>query len=92
MSRSYKKVPIYKSHDGGKRMKRIASKTVRRNWDIPLKGGNYKKLFNSYNLNDYICYWSLEQAILSYKSNEYYKSKFKTLEEFLIFWKKDLGK
>ena len=90
MSRSYKKVPIYKSHDGGKRMKRIASKTVRRNWNTPLKGGNYKKLFNSWDLNDWVTYWPIEEAILTYEENEYYRNKFNTLEEFLIFWKKEM--
>lgn len=88
MSRSYRKTPIFKSHDGGKKMKRIASKTVRRNWEVPLKGGNYKKLFNSWDLNDYVIYWPIEDTILTYEENEYYRSRFETLEKFLIYWRK----
>lgn len=92
MSRSYRKIPIWKSHDGGKEMKRIASKVVRRHWDIPLKGGNYKKLFESWNLNDYILYWPIEDAILTYQDNRYYRERFDTLEKFLTYYKKQLRK
>ena len=90
MSRSYKKIPIHKSHDGGKWTKRMASKAVRREPDTPLNGGNYKKIFNSWELNDWVTYWPIEDAIETYYSSPYYLSRFDTLEKFLIYWKKSM--
>ena len=97
MSRSYRKNPIRKSHDGGKEMKRIASKAVRRQKELPLKGSSYKKIFNSWNLNYYISYWPLEEAIEAWyeeenKSESYrhFHKRYKTLENFLNWWKKEM--
>lgn len=54
MSRSYKKA-ILKDGEGGKKWaKRQASKAVRRyKGEIP-NGGAYKKLYESYDIDDYI--------------------------------------
>jgi hypothetical protein len=65
MSRSYKKHPIIK--DGGrssKKSKRLANKKVRRNVDkLPPKGKAYKKIYDSWDINDYVSYWTEKDAI-----------------------------
>lgn len=79
MSRSYKRNPF-----GGDRpakgMKRIASHRTRRylknNNDITLNYGQYKKIFESWNLRDYHFYFSFKE----YWENEkfwYYYNLFK---------------
>jgi len=58
MSRSYKKFPIVKyapsssKGDAVKKEKRFANKKVRRSYCID--GAYYKKLYNSYNIHDWI--------------------------------------
>ena len=78
MSRSHKKVPIAK--DGGKQrksMKQIANRHYRRQMKQellryeedatnPREKKSYKKNFESYDIYDYIVYWSLEQVIAAY--------------------------
>ena len=72
MSRSYKKTPIVK--DGGKsskKSKRLANKKVRRNTDkLAIKGKSYKKIYNSWDINDYISYWSEKDAIKDWYEEE----------------------
>lgn len=104
MSRSYKKIPITK--DGGKSSKiekRLANKKVRRNiYDIPNKGKAYKKIYNSWNIDDYISYYSKKEAICDWYEettyallrncplDEYGNHKiYGTLENYLNnYWKK----
>ena len=95
MSRSFKKKPIYKSHDGGKEMKRIASHAVRRKKDFSSNGADYKKVFESWNLNDYISYYSKEDAIKawydeesSHSTSQWRHKKYGTLEKWLKAWEK----
>lgn len=91
MSRSYKKIPISKDNGYAKYGKRFANKTVRRTTDLPLKGGYYKKLYESWNIHDYVVYWPLEEAIAKWNNpdwNSYLKEKYDTLEKFLSYWKK----
>lgn len=53
MSRSHKKVPVIKDEQHNKRKtKRRASKAVRRDWKVS-DGGSYKKLFDSWEINDW---------------------------------------
>lgn len=51
MSRSYKKTP-YIGQTQDRRDKRFASKAVRRTWKIG-NGGDYKRVYNSYNIRDF---------------------------------------
>ena len=56
MSKSYKKTP-YCGESKGKKKKKIANRRVRRqlnrNLDLDARNGNYKKLYNSWNICDY---------------------------------------
>ncbi len=95
MSRSYRKNPILK--DGGKsskKSKRKANQLVRRkyqNIDFPRKGNFYRRFYEQYDINDYVYYWSKEDAIRFYEKeskNGYYHRRFKTLKDFLAYWYK----
>lgn len=105
MSRSYKKNPAYSQTTGKRNMKRtkkykrMASKAVRRNPEIPTKGKGYKKAFDSWNIYDgpsrryskqeFIKDWEKEEKEIMngiYNQNElpYHKS----FEENLLDWRK----
>lgn len=99
MSRSYKKHPITKDGNrSSKKDKQIANKRIRRNYknDLPTKGKGFKKFYNSWEINDYVCYWSKEEAIKNWNDevNEAasrgiplekwgWHSQYANLEEFL---------
>lgn len=101
MSRSFKKTPI--SKDGGRSSKwgkNQANRKIRNyNDEIP-KGGSYKKLYEQWNINDYITYWTEKDAIEGYyQKKDYYHRKgwdvdfnkrFGTLEQYLIRWRKEM--
>lgn len=63
MSRSYKKTSIIKYCGNSRFGKRQANKKVRVYNDVSLKGNSYKKLYESYNINDIVEYCSKEKAI-----------------------------
>ena len=95
MSRSYRKSPRIKDHNKG--VKRLANKKIRRvNRLTPLKGGNYKKMYPTWDICDYNYYWSIEEAKDSWyeEESEHYKGyawrheRFKTLENWLSYWAK----
>ena len=97
MSRSYKKTPIVKDNIGGKTGKRFANKKVRRLKNELFKRKEYKKVFESWNINDYISYYSLEDAIIDWYNEEENKilkeyaplhKKYKTLENWIKHWEK----
>lgn len=90
MSRSYKKNPIYTDRpDGAKYWKRLANKKVRRKNNHFLKGNKYKRIFNSWEIHDYISRWSKYQALNDFKRYEYLKEEYKNEEDFLNkHWKK----
>lgn len=71
MSRSYKKSPVFTDGSAGstKRSKRFANKKVRHTDfdDLPRKGNGYKKVFESYDIHDYITYESKQQWIERYE-------------------------
>lgn len=54
MSHSYKKA-VYKDNNCKKLDKRLAAKAVRNTLDV-LDGSWYKRVYNSYNINDYSSY------------------------------------
>ncbi|WP_053957331.1 hypothetical protein [Inediibacterium massiliense] len=62
MSRSHKKIPIVKDSGSKEWSKRQASKAVRRYKKVIQNGSSYKKLFESWNINDFISYypWNVE--------------------------------
>jgi len=63
MSRSYKKTPIVKSVGDKKYHKRQANKKVRRsNPNVLLKGKQYRKLYETWDINDVILFWSRTDA------------------------------
>ena len=84
MSRSYKKNPIYTDRpNGAKYWKRLANKKVRKENIHFLKGKKYKRLFNSWEIHDYICYWDKFQALKDFRRYRYLKKDYKNEEEFL---------
>ena len=98
MSRSFKKTPI--SKDGGRSSKwgkNQANKKIRNyNDEIP-KGGSYKKLYEQWDINDFVVYWTEEDAKEEYyRWKAYYHNEgwddfdkdFGTLEQYLIRWRK----
>ena len=69
MSRSYKKVPITKDRGCGKDMKKFANKKVRRTNEL-INGGTYKKVFDQWEIHDYVSRWTKEEAISNAKTFE----------------------
>ena len=97
MSRSRKKHPILK--DGGKSsksQKKMANRAVRNYKEEIPSGSAYKKVYPSYDINDYVSYWSKEDAIhdyYKYRNEEYgIFRKFKTLKSVLNWWEKTMIK
>lgn len=97
MSRSYKKTPIVKDNIGGKTGKRFANKKVRRLKNELFKRKEYKKAYESWDINDYISYYTLEEAIKDWYKEEkenfprelaWRHNEFKTLEKWIQHWKK----
>lgn len=92
MSRSYRHLPIIT--DGKrkvtKRMKRYANKTVRQHNAEISNGKEYKKLYCSYNIHDYVCYWPWSKAKQEWKEgkNSWLTENFPTLKQFYLYWKK----
>ncbi len=95
MSRSRKKHTILK--DGGrssKSDKQIANKIFRskiKDLDYLPQKSLYKRFYEQYDINDWIHYWPLEEAIKDYETAEedsYIKKHYKTLEDFIKYWKK----
>ncbi len=63
MSRSYKKTPISKYGGDSRFGKRQAGKKVRKSdGKLLLKGSQYKKLFETWNINDFVQFYSLKEA------------------------------
>ena len=77
ISRSYKRTPWCGDHKG-KQKKRIANQTVRA-WlkqhpEAILKGGDYKKLYETWDICDYGSVWTWEQE-LAWEWERYYEWK-----------------
>ena len=87
MSRSYKKYPIVRQE---RVETKAANRYIRHNMgvEIPPKGRYYKKVKN-FGLN-WAYRWSLEDAKKEYYENEFIQRRWKTLEEYLIWYKKNI--
>ena len=95
MSRSYKKFPVTKDHNKGQ--KQLANRKVRRTDKLhPLKGGEYKKLYPTWDICDFCWIWTEQDAIDSWYEEEAEHNKdwpwrhkeFGTLENWLNYWKR----
>ncbi len=90
MSRSFKHSPV--STDGKRRTtkqsKKFANKTIRHYKKGLPNGKAYKKLFCSYNIHDWISYWSWSQAQKDWNRLFFLQKEYPTLKQFYIFWYK----
>lgn len=96
MSRSYKKHYRVKDHNKGQKQK--ANQIIRRgkNKLSNMKGGEYKKMYPTWDICDYNWYWSKEKAIKEWEDeeSEHYEgmawrhSQYETLEKWLEYWEK----
>lgn len=95
MSRSYKR--NYRTKDHNKGQKELANRKIRRvNKLYPFKGGNYKKLYPTWDICDYNWIWTEKEAIDSwyeeeskhYKGQAWRHKRFGTLEKWLQYWAK----
>ena len=72
--------------------KKYANKKVRRHkYDLPLKGNGYKKLYESYDIIDWINYWSWSEAREQWETadeNSWLKKHHPTLQEYYNYWRK----
>ncbi len=91
MSRSYKRCPVYTDGNPGttKESKKFANKKVRNTEDMP-NGGAYKKVYESYDIHDYIVRWTWDEAKAEWErgDNEYLRKRYPTLKEFYRYWLK----
>lgn len=63
MSRSYKKTPIAKDNRRGRKIaKRTANKKVRNEHNV-VSGKHYRKVFNTWDIYDYVSYCSLKKYL-----------------------------
>ena len=91
MSRSYKKNPVYS--DGRtptpKKIKRIANKKVRHTKNLA-DGKAYKKVFESWDIHDYISRWTWEDAKFKYFHPNLHginwQEDYPTLKDFYKYW------
>lgn len=102
MSKSYRHTPILK--DGGKSSKnnkRLANRNIRRRLNRDLHDDSSsriypKKMYESWNINDYVERYTREQAIQRYNDklghgyfSYLFYEKYPTLEDWLKDWEKD---
>ena len=85
MSRSFKKMPIWKDGRSGRVGKRFAHKKVRRTVLPGGKSNRHKRVFNSYDIHDNIEYYSEAEARRDYEcGNKWYlQTEYKTVEEYI---------
>ena len=70
MSRSYRKNPICKDNGSSKSSKRCANRKTRRHEnELPSKGCYYKKIYEQYDIHDWVSRWTWEEALADFHSN-----------------------
>lgn len=85
MSRSYKKTPIVKDNAGGRKSsKRFANKKVRREKYLS-NGKEYRKVYNTWDIYDYVSYCTLERYMKIKHLRDFYPSD----EEMKQAWRRD---
>jgi hypothetical protein len=68
MSRSYKKVPVVKiAPKDGTDEKKFANRKVRRCKEVIADGKAYRKLFQSWDIHDYVCRYTYEDYRCHYE-------------------------
>ena len=80
MSKSFKKTPIVKCSSSNWRRfaKKEANKSVRRNKEIIPKGKAYRKIYNSFDIDDYVFYMPYDiKGSLFYDSKEKWEKVYK---------------
>lgn len=88
MSRSYKKHPYIIMGGNSKFGKKFANRRIRNaKQDLP-KGGSYKKLYEQYDLKDWIIRWTWEEALEDYHRKPNLYKRFKDEKEFYRYWYK----
>lgn len=94
MSRSRKKNPITKDGNSQKRnKKRIAEKQVRnylkQHPEETLQGKSYRKVWESWEIADYVSRYTREEAIKDWnEGHNYLHKKFNSLEDWLEYYDK----
>ena len=100
MSRSYKKSPVYTDGNAGttKESKRFANKKVRHTDfdDLPKKGKGYKKCYESWDIHDFVSYYTKEDCIKDWERENKqiencasdYRFYAETKEETIKNWEK----
>lgn len=89
MSRSYKK-NAYATDGSPKNVrdhKRLANKKVR-NSDIPLRGKGYRKVYNSWNIHDYVSYYSWKDFKKLLLEDNYFSRNDFNLKDLYRYWLK----
>lgn len=92
MSRSRKKMPVFKKTD--RYAKRRANHIVRHsNSEFPLKGNAYKRCFPSWIICEHTGHWTLEEALKTYRdpiAGKRFRRYWKTEKEFVKYWKREV--
>ena len=100
MSRSYKKSPVFTDGSAGstKESKRFANKKVRHtDFDyLPKKGRSYKKCYESWDIHDFVSYYTKEECIKDWEGENKqiencasdYRFFAETKEETIKNWEK----
>jgi hypothetical protein len=88
MSRSYKKHPWNADGNYAKSGKKFAAKKVR-NLDIdylPPKGNAYKKIYEQYDIRDWVYRWTWEEALRWYRQHPDQYKEYPTEKDFYRYW------
>lgn len=80
MSRSYKKTPVHKSSNCKKDIKRLAAKAVRNCNDVQ-SGKWYRKLYPSWDINDWVDYTSWDE----YCNSQFYTNPYYWIGRYLTY-------
>lgn len=99
MSRSYKKSPVWTDRrNGAKFWKRVSNKKVRKYKGELANGNAYKKIYDSWEIHDWVSYYTKQEAIDDYymRSSSYnpirfnWQDEYPTLEKYLNYmWEHD---
>jgi|HigsolmetaAR206D_1030411.scaffolds.fasta_scaffold00003_82 hypothetical protein len=63
MSRSYKQTPVWKNGRPGRFGKKLANRKIRRYKEDISDGGQYRKLYESWNIHNFISYYPFSEYL-----------------------------